>query len=381
VVNFLREAFSDGVYVFLPVPGGGRFGLYYPFGHDFTDALPVEGESADWLWRLGEPVFIANWVSRVENQKEKQFLTNIAQSLGGRIAVPLLARRRFLGFAILGPRRGRPDYNDEDFEFLSAMSGPVAFAVLTGQVSVELLARREMDSFNRISTYIVHDLKNSISMLSMLLQNAEKHIADPAFQQSALKTINEAVGNMERLIGKISGGKDRLRSAPRPTELNRTISEIAHRAGLSAHPGLDYRFEPGDIPAAIGDPVQIRRIIENLLINAVEAMNEHGKLEVSTGVQNDSDGLWVWARIRDSGCGMTREFASTRLFKPFETTKKKGLGIGMYQVKEMIEADGGRIQLASEPGKGSTFEVFWRTSRNTARQEKVERPGDGLTAR
>lgn len=381
VANFLEEAFSDGVYIFLPVPGGGRFGLYYPFGHGFTETLPVEGESADWLWRLGEPIMVANWISGVENEEEKKFLTSLSQSLDGRIAVPLLARRRFLGFAVLGQRRDRPDYDEGDFEFLSAMSGPVAFAVLTGQVSEELLARREMESFNRLSTYVVHDLKNSISMLSMLLQNAENHIADPAFQKSALNTISNAVRGMEHLIGKISGGKDRLRPEPRPTDLNQMISEIAERAGLSTHPHLDFRFEPGEIPAALGDPMHIRRIIENLLINAVEAMSERGRLEVSTGKQNGPDGPRVWARVRDTGPGMTREFASTRLFKPFESTKKKGLGIGMYQVKEMIEADGGRIQLTSEPGKGTTFEVFWRTARDLAREEKTGGLGDELTAR
>lgn len=383
VAGFLQEAFSTRVYVFLPVPGGGKFGLYYPFGHEFTASLPEGGEATDWLWRLGEPAFLTNWAGAMEAKNERGFLTGLEQELQGRIAVPLLARRRFLGFAVLGERRDRVDYDDDDFEFLSAMSGPVAFAVLTGQVSEELMARREMESFNRVSTFVVHDLKNSISMLSLLLQNAERHITDPVFQQSALKTIGEAVSGMERLIGKISGGKDRLRPESRPNDLNQLITGVAERAGLPSHAQIEYHFTPGDIPAAMGDPLHMQRTIENLLINAVEAMNERGRLEVATGLREEGGVLWVWMKVSDTGCGMTREFASTRLFKPFESTKKKGLGIGMYQVREMVESDGGRIQFDSEPGKGTTFEVFWRaagrgTGKSSASEEKLTVPEDGV---
>jgi len=381
VAGFLHESFSSGVFIFLPVPGGGKFGIYYPFGHSFNATLSEGGEAADWLWRLGEPVYLANWAARVNNEEEQQFLRGLKQELNGLIAVPLLARRRFLGFAVLGERRDRPDYDDGDFEFLSAMSGPVAFAVLTGQVSEELKARREMESFNRVSAFIVHDLKNSISMLSLLLQNAKQHIADPEFQKSALKTVSDAVAGMERLIGKISGGKDRLRPEQRAVDLNRIVAEVADRAGLPAHPRIEYNFSAGEIPAAQGDPVHIQRIIENLLVNAVEAMSERGRLEVATGMRKEQENLWVWVQVHDTGCGMTREFASTRLFKPFESTKKKGLGIGMYQVREMVESDGGRIQFESEPGQGTTFEVCWRAAGVGGEKSKTAKPGDKLISR
>ena len=361
VAGFLQEAFSDQVYVFLPAAGGGRLGLYYPFGHEFTGTIPLTGESADWLWRLGEPAFLADWAAQTENEEERLFILNLERALGGRTVVPLLARRRFLGFAVLGKRRQRPDYDNQDFEFLSAMAGPVAFAVLTGQVSEELLIKREMESFNRLSTFVVHDVKNSVSMLSMLLQNAEQHMSDPAFQESALKTVNEAVARMQHLIGRISSGKDRMRPESKAVDLNQTIQRIAAQARLGEHPGITYHFAPAEIPPVFGDPLHVRRVLENLIVNALEAMPQQGSLDISTGVQDGPGEPWVWGRVRDTGCGMTREFISTRLFKPFESTKKKGLGIGMYQVKQMVEADGGRIQLESEPGTGTTFEVFWRT--------------------
>jgi signal transduction histidine kinase len=195
----------------------------------------------------------------------------------------------------------------------------------------------------------------------MLLQNAEKHMSDPAFQKSALNTINEAVGRMQHLIGKFSAGRDQLPPASKPVDLNNVIQDLAAQAGLDAHQRITFRFVPGKkIPPALGNPIQIRRTLENLMVNAVEAMPEQGSLEISTGLHDGLAEPWVWVRVRDTGCGMTREFISTRLFKPFESTKKRGLGIGMYQVRQMVEADGGRIQLESTPGEGTTFEVYWR---------------------
>ncbi len=359
VAGFLEEAFSEKVYVFLPVPGGSELGLYYPFGRQFERTVPVEGEAADWLWRLGEPIALATWEKQITSVDEQDTLRALAADLGGAIAVPLLARRRFLGFAVLGERRDRPDYDDEDFEFLSAMAGPVAFAVLTGQVSEELLARREMESFNRLSTFVVHDLKNSVSMLSMLLQNARKHMNDPKFQQSALKTVEDAVARMQHLIGKLSGGRDVLRPAGKPVNLNRFIEQIAAAAELQSHPRVVYSLAAGEIPAAIGDAEHIRRTLENLIVNAVEAMGQGGTLTVTTDAREVDGKQWVAVTVADSGCGMTTEFISTRLFKPFESTKKTGLGIGMYQIKKMVEADDGRIMVTSEPGVGTTFEVLW----------------------
>ena len=363
VAGFLREAFSDQVYVFLPTPGDGRLGLYYPFGHEFKSTISMTGESADWLWRFGEPAFLTDWTAQGEGAEERQFIAELEHTLGGRTVVPLLARRRFLGFAVLGKRRGRSEYDGQDFEFLSAMAGPVAFAVLTGQVSEELLVKREMESFNRLSTFVVHDLKNSVSMLSMLLQNAEQHISDPEFQRTALKTVSDAVARMQHLIGRISAGKDRVRPESRPIDVNRTIEDLAAHARLGDNPKVAYCHAAGVIPPIIGDPLHVRQVLENLVLNALEAMPEGGSLEISTGVEHGPGEPWVRARVRDTGCGMTREFISTRLFKPFESTKKKGLGIGMYHVRQMVEADGGRIQLESEPDKGTTFEVFWRTQR------------------
>ncbi len=360
VAEFLEEAFSERVYIFLPDSGGHRLTQYYPFGSTSKASLQVDGRAADWLWRLGEPVALETWISQTDNDTEHSFLMEVSESLDGEVVVPLLARRRFLGFAVLGPRRDRPEYDDDDFEFLAAMSNPVAFAIMTGQVSEELLARREMESFHRLSSFIIHDLKNSVSMLSMLLQNAERHIADPNFQTSAMRTIREAVGNMQKLIGKISAGASPTGSARRPVKLNPIIDDVAESIGLPKHEQVTYSFEAADRATIQADPLYVRRVVENLFVNALEAMDERGVLTAKTSLVTLGEEEYVCWELEDSGCGMDQEFISTKLFRPFSSTKKKGLGIGMYQVKEIVEADGGRLSVESEPQVGTTFYVYWQ---------------------
>jgi signal transduction histidine kinase len=109
------------------------------------------------------------------------------------------------------------------------------------------------------------------------------------------------------------------------------------------------------------DVEEIKKVVLNLILNALDAIDEKGTVEVESSI----DGENVYIRIKDNGYGMTEEFINNRLFKPFSTTKKKGLGIGLYQCKQVIEAHGGKIEANSEVGKGSVFTVFLPVSKET----------------
>jgi hypothetical protein len=98
----------------------------------------------------------------------------------------------------------------------------------------------------------------------------------------------------------------------------------------------------------------MQKVIGNLLLNASDAIAEDGKITVATSM---GDG-WAQLAVSDTGCGMSREFVQERLFRPFQTTKPKGMGIGLFHCKTIVEAHGGRIEVESEEGKGSTFRVF-----------------------
>jgi len=112
--------------------------------------------------------------------------------------------------------------------------------------------------------------------------------------------------------------------------------------------------ELSELPKIALDREQISKVITNLVLNAKEAMSGTGTVRLSTGQENG----WIVLKVWDSGCGMAPEFIERSLFRPFQTTKKNGLGIGMFQSKMIVEIHGGRISVASQPGAGTTFQVF-----------------------
>ena len=108
------------------------------------------------------------------------------------------------------------------------------------------------------------------------------------------------------------------------------------------------------LPKQLLDPEQIQKVVTNLVLNAKEAVNSGGEIRIETSQQNGCTVL----SVSDNGCGMAREFIERSLFRPFQTTKKSGIGIGMFQCKMIIEAHRGRIEVDSEPGQGTAFRVL-----------------------
>src|SRR5690606_36174380 len=129
-------------------------------------------------------------------------------------------------------------------------------------------------------------------------------------------------------------------------------------AGLEHAPTATVVKEIAPLPRIPLDREQLHKVITNLLLNATEAVSRDGRVRVATGQENGC----VVLTVEDNGCGMSREFMNESLFRPFQTTKKSGLGIGMFQSKMIVEAHGGRIAVTSEPGKGTRFQVFLRAN-------------------
>ena len=123
---------------------------------------------------------------------------------------------------------------------------------------------------------------------------------------------------------------------------------------VNGTPGIEFAKEFQPLPKLMADTEQLRSVVTNLLLNARDAVGERGRIEIRTGTQ---DG-WAALSVADDGCGMTPSFLRDSLFRPFKTTKKKGLGIGMFQSKMIIEAHRGSIRVKSDVGKGTIFQVL-----------------------
>lgn len=281
--------------------------------------------------------------------------------------VPLVTKRKLVGLLALGPARSGESYSPVDLELLEAVGNHLSMAVLNATLSQELVINRELEFMHKVSSFVVHDLKNSVSTLSMLLENAAGNMEDPEFRQSMIRTIAGTVERMNGLMTRIRTMPKDLELNRRAEDINRIVQEVVSKTKIDQLERIEYQEDLHDIPLTSVDRTYLEKVLTNLMINAVEAMPTGGRMKVTTRIaQNGAGpesgdeipaGRWVQIEVADNGPGMTREFIKQRLFRPFQTTKEKGLGIGLYQCREAVEAHGGRIEVTSDEREGTVFTV------------------------
>ncbi|MBC7929879.1 MAG: HAMP domain-containing protein, partial [Rubrivivax sp.] len=241
----------------------------------------------------------------------------------------------------------------------------------------ELIAReaetRQFQSFVRISAMISHDLKNAIAGLSMLVANMERQFHREEFRADAIESLREATEKLKRTVARLSepvksmSGEYRL--AARPADLVPIIRRVLATNAEPSRPLYDIEVSLPDALVAPVDAERIENVVENLVINALEAMGaKGGRLTVEAGAL---EGDFVFISVADTGLGMSEEFIKTRLFRPFSTTKNKGIGLGLFTCREIVEAHGGRLEVESQAGAGTRFRVVLpsRMFRSVERQK------------
>jgi putative PEP-CTERM system histidine kinase len=288
-----------------------------------------------------------SWVEDLKRCNPSHF-----QAGGGRTCVPLSGKGQFLGLLIVGDRVNGIPLSVEDFELLKCIADQAANGLLNLQLSNRLIRAREMEAFQSMAAFFVHDLKNTASSLSLMLQNLPAQMENPAFRQDAWRAVSKAVGKINDLISRLSQLREKV-------EMNRIEADLtpvleAALESVGTPPGINLVRAVGPTPRIAMDPEQIQKVATNLLINAREAVGPHGEIRIESFGNNG----WVVFSVQDNGCGMAPEFVNRSLFRPFQTTKKNGIGIGMFHCKTIVEAHQGRIEVESEPGKGTTFRVL-----------------------
>ncbi len=272
---------------------------------------------------------------------------------GAVIAVPLPFQGRLLGALVVGAERTETPYTQEDLDLLTTLGEQGAYAIATAQLSERLAQSRAFEAFSRLTSFVVHDLKNSISALSLLTQNAREHFDNPEFRRDALKTLGHSVERMQKLVRRLSSRQVAEELQLEPVELGVLVQDTAESLLRGNRVRLTLKLDP--VPPARADADAVQRMIQNLITNAVEAMDGEGEITLRVFRQ---DGM-VACAVSDTGCGMSEEFIRSSLFVPFQTTKKGGWGIGLYQVREAITAHGGSIEVASREGHGTTITLFF----------------------
>lgn len=284
------------------------------------------------------------------------------QAMAAAVCAPLQAGERMVGLLWLSEKRDDESYTHEDAEFLDALTRQLGAALWFARLGEQLAETRQLESLNRLSSYVLHDIKNQISGLSLVVQNARRLMDNPDFQRDVLKTVEGTVASLTQLMNQVAGmaGPTDLKVAP--CELKGLLDEAAASSGLcgAGVTATEVRFRlncRGPEMVTLDRRLTLR-VLVNLLTNARESLGGPGEVELAAGPESNAAGARSLVfRVRDTGRGMSEEFIRTSIFRPFATTKSAGLGVGLSQCRNIVEALGGAITVESRPGAGTTFAV------------------------
>jgi putative PEP-CTERM system histidine kinase len=269
------------------------------------------------------------------------------------LVVPLTGLDTLLGFVVLARPRSMRKVNWEDRDLLKTAARQVASHLAVLMTSDALASARQFEVFNRLSSYMVHDLKNIAAGLEMVARNAETHRDNPEFLEDAFDSVGTAAGDIKRLLDQL---RNKWIDAESKVMVDLGDLVTAAAGKLSHRKPVPEPDLPLDACHVVAEKARLENVLVHLLENAQQATAADGFVKV--GLQMN-DRFCIVA-IRDSGHGMDADFIRDRLFKPFDTTKgNAGIGIGMYESREFVRMLGGDIHVKSEPGAGTqiTLEI------------------------
>ncbi|KQS04159.1 hypothetical protein ASG11_07775 [Sphingomonas sp. Leaf357] len=263
------------------------------------------------------------------------------------VVVPLARSGRLVGIIVLGRPRLDRDLDWEDFDLLRVIGQQVTVHLTDAQNQAELDEARRFEEFNRRFAFIIHDLKNVVSQLSLVSSNAAQHGANPKFQAAMAKTLENATGKMTTMLSRLS--TDRQIAEPNLAEVD--PADLLSRISRESYADGVVTLSIEQHCKILADQEQLSIAIEHLVTNAIEASPAGAPVTLSLTIW---DGMVVIA-VEDKGEGMTPDFIRKELFKPFASTKKNGFGIGAAEARSLVLAMGGDMEVISVKGSGSRF--------------------------
>ena len=282
-----------------------------------------------------------------------QWLRELSEMPGGAwLVIPLTLHQRVLGFMVLMQPRAARVINWEDRDLLKTAGCQAASYIAQLEATKALVQARQFEAFNRLSAFVVHDLKNLVAQLALVVSNAAKHKNNPAFMEDAINTVENATLKMNRLLAQLRAGSMRPHTVSQLLDLGMLLREVV---ATCAHvkPVPELQCSEGRLRVQ-ADRDRLVAVFGHIIQNAQDATSPEGYVKVRL---NSVAGQAV-LEVEDSGHGMDANFIRERLFQPFQTTKgNAGMGIGAYQSREVVRELGGDVDVVSEPGKGTLFRV------------------------
>ena len=357
----LRERAIEALANIMDSPGGALWWRHQPQSFELiahwnmseagTSSEPVDGALArfladrQWVMNLAEfeqspetyaGLDLPEWLQRLERAW---------------LVVPLMHHDGLFGFVVLARPRAPRICNWEDNDLLKTAGRQAASHIAQLEAAEALTSARQFEAFNRLSAFLIHDLKNVVAQLSLVVSNAAKHKHNPAFVDDAFMTVEHAAGKMNRMLVQLRSGTVGSGRHMR-VELCKLLGEVvAARAAGQPIPVLKC---PDTVLMVTAEKERLADVLGHVVQNAQDATPPEGKVEVLL----QRHGETAVIEVADTGCGMDAEFIRNRLFRPFDSTKgKAGMGIGAYEAREFVRDMGGQVDVESEPGVGTTFRI------------------------
>lgn len=331
----------------------GQYKVLSHNGINYDDTLTKEVTLVDqyceekaWIIDIAE-------YQQVENSYAELFIdTQVFLEASVAIIVPIVVNRKIYGFFLLSsPHEGKRLLNWEDRDLLTSISKQLSHYMTLNEASDALSQAKQFDAFNRMSAFLVHDLKNVQAQLGLIATNAVKHRNNPEFIDDVFETVDSATHRLDKMLQQLRN-KQVEESEKRTVSLSDIVHKVINQRNVNlpivtAELNCDYELEI--------DSEKFSSVLNHLIQNAQEATSDNGWVKiVANNVPNHFQ-----LEISDNGEGMSSDFIKQRLFKPFDTTKgNAGMGIGVFEAKQFIENEGGTLSVVSKPKEGTTFKVL-----------------------
>jgi putative PEP-CTERM system histidine kinase len=265
--------------------------------------------------------------------------------------VPLIHNDRLVGLVLLEHPPVRRPLDWEDFDLFRTAGLQAASYLAEARTQEALADARRFDEFNRRFAFIIHDIKNLVSQLSLVIRNAEKHADKPEFRADMIATLEASVKKMHDLLARLHRGSNNIEAEPvRALPLGQAAARVVE---------VKRRVHPvelsGDLTlAALADPSRLEQALAHLVQNAIDASPVGAPVRLRCFEQGGCAAI----EVADRGVGMSADFIRTRLYQPFASTKDSGFGVGAFEARSLVAAMGGRIEVESREGEGTRFTVF-----------------------
>lgn len=310
----------------------------------------IDASLAHFLLNSGWVINLEEYRCHPSRYRELEIPDWLSRMANAWLVVPLMVGNEMIGFVVLASSRTKIDVNWEVNDLLRTAGCQAAGFLARMQATEALLEARKFDAFNKMSAFVVHDLKNIVTQLALMLRNAERHRANPEFQEDMLMTVGHSVERMRQLMMQLREG-----ATPPGTACGVSLPELIQRIQHEKkEQGRRVELRIRDRLATRGHENRLERVIGHLVQNALDATDRNGSVWIALEKRGDRAAL----EVGDSGHGMSPEFIRDRLFKPFQSTKQAGMGIGAYESAQYIRELGGEMLVASEVGKGTCITLI-----------------------